>query len=862
MVLLLALSLSARAEDKTFSPAKPQWLPTLTPQEEAKTFVLPKGYYVELVLSDPIIKEPVVSVFDGNGRMYVAEMRSYMQDIDGTDEHAKVGRVSLHWSSRHNGVFDKHTVFIDHLLLPRMILPVADGLLVNETDSDDIWLYRDTNGDGVADKKELVYAGGPRGGNLEHQPSGLIWDRDNWLYQAVSSYRLRLKGTNVVKEPTPSNSGQWGLTQDDYGKLFFVNAGGELGPVNFQEPIVYGAFKAKDEPSLDFMAVWPLVGLADVEGGRNRFRPENNTLNHFTACCGPDIFRGDRLPLDVRGDLFFGEPVGRLIRRAKIEVQDGVTHLVNPYDHSEFMRSTDPNFRPINMVTAPDGTMYIVDMYRGIIQEGNWVKQGSYLRTIVQKFQLDKNIDHGRIWRLRHKDFKLGPQPHMLDETPAQLVKHLTAANGWWRDTAQKLIVLRNDKSVVPALTKMAISDPNPLARLDALWTLEGLDSVSPDFLRVMLADQNPQVRAAAVRVSESVYENGDRSIVPDVRAMAKDSDPNVAVQVMLTANLLKWTDSKQFAETIVSNNQSAGVQTFGQALLLPPAAAHREFSESERRILARGSVIYNQLCFACHGNNGKGMPLQGGAPGTTMAPPLAGSSTVNGVSEGIINVLLKGLSGPVGGKNYGSQMVSMQNNDNEWVADITSFVRNNFGNSSPFINASEVARVRDATKDHNAPWTLDELHAILPQSLANRSQWKVSASHHSDAARLAIDGRIQTRYDTDASQTPGMWYQIELPQATSVCGLRLDAGDSFNDYPRGYKVQLSDDGKTWGEPVASGHGSGVVTEIFFPATKGKFIRITQTGSVSGLFWSIHELRVFEPGAPVMTKAAPVSTFE
>ena len=147
--------------------------PYLTPEEELKTFHLPEGYSMELVLSDPIIKEPVVTVFDGNGRMYVAEMRTYMQNIDGKGELVPTSRVSLHWSSKGDGVYDKHTVFIDNLLLPRMILPLGtNGVLVNETDSDDIWLYRDTNGDGVADTKELFYAGGNRGENLEHQSSG------------------------------------------------------------------------------------------------------------------------------------------------------------------------------------------------------------------------------------------------------------------------------------------------------------------------------------------------------------------------------------------------------------------------------------------------------------------------------------------------------------------------------------------------------------------------------------------------------------------------------------------------------------------------------------------------------------------
>src|SRR5262249_3274601 len=157
----------------------------------------------------------------------------------GNNEMTPVGRVSLHWSSKHDGVFDRHTVFADHLTLPRMILPVNGGLLINETDSNDIWLYRDTDGDGIADTRTLVFAGGRRGGNLEHQQSGLIWGRDNWIYMAVNSYRLRFQGTNMIQEPTGPNSGQWGINQDDYGKMWFVNAGSEIGPLNFQQPIVY-----------------------------------------------------------------------------------------------------------------------------------------------------------------------------------------------------------------------------------------------------------------------------------------------------------------------------------------------------------------------------------------------------------------------------------------------------------------------------------------------------------------------------------------------------------------------------------------------------------------------------------------------
>jgi mono/diheme cytochrome c family protein/glucose/arabinose dehydrogenase len=862
--LLAAMTVHGVATSATNAPDASAAVPYLTAEEELKTFVLPPGYRMELVVGDPIIRDPVVAAFDGDGRMFVAEMRSYMQNIDGTDEHAATGRISLHWSSKHNGVYDRHSVFVDHLVLPRMILPLDGGVLVNETDSDDLWLYQDTNGDGVADEKTLVYDGGKRGGNLEHQPSGLIWDRDNWIYEAANSFRLRLQGTNMIKEPTPPNGGQWGLSQDDYGKLWFVNASGELGPVNFQEPIIYGAFKAMNEPSRSFMEVWPLVGLADVQGGVGRFRPEDKTLNHLTACCGPDIFRGDRLPVDVRGDLFFGEPVGRLVRRAKIEMREGITHLVNPYEKSEFLRSSDPNFRPVNMVTAPDGTLYIVDMYRGIIQESEWVRADSYLRKPVLKYQLEKNFGRGRIWRLRHKDFRPGAQPRMLEEKPARLVSYLAHPNGWWRDTAQKLLVLRGDQSVVPALTKMARKNHSPLARIGALWTLEGLDALSPDLLRRELKDPQEQVRVAAVRASETLYKNGDHSLVPELKSLAGNADPNVAIQVMLTANLLKWPDAKEFIQTVMSNNPAAGVQEIGQQLLRPETRAGRELTASQQKIYERGEVIYKELCFSCHGTTGRGMPLQGGAPGATMAPPLAGSKTVNGLREGVINVVLKGLTGPVNGKTYTALMVPMESNDDAWVAAITSYVRNGFGNVGTFVEASDVARMRAAAKKRSVPWTLDELRAILPQALTNRAQWKVTASHHSGSAALAIDGDIKTRFDTGTSQIPGMWFQVELPQAETISALQLDAGDSVQDFPRGYKVELSADGRTWGQPVATGRGDGVITDIIFPPAQGRFVRITQTGSVDGLFWSIHELNIYKPGAPIQAKAAPVekSKFE
>src|SRR5262249_25624413 len=154
-----------------------------------------------------------------------------------------------------------------------------------------------------------------------------------------------------------------------------------------------------DEIEDDFRVPWGApIGLADMQGGMARVRMPDGSLNHFTAVSGEDVFRGHRLPADLVGDWIFGEPVARIVRRARRVILGGVVQLRNAYPKSEFIRSTDPLFRPVNMSTAPDGTMYVVDMYRGIIQEGTFIGEGSYLDAKVKQYGLDKVIRHGRIW--------------------------------------------------------------------------------------------------------------------------------------------------------------------------------------------------------------------------------------------------------------------------------------------------------------------------------------------------------------------------------------------------------------------------------------------------------------------------------
>ena len=715
----LALPLSLSAQDQEIYQTG-----FLSKEEAMKSIELPEGYELQLVLSDPVIKEPVAVAWDGNGVMYVVEMRTYMQDADASGETEPTSRISRHEDTDGDSVYDKHSIYIDNLLLPRMILPLDDRLMVGVTNTLDLWNYRDTDGDGVADEKIKIYKGGKRGGNMEHQPSGLVWGLDNWIYITYSSVRYRFTDGELIKESIPRGNGQWGLTQDDDGRFYYSRAGAESPAETFQHPPQYGLINTKNQLETDFKKVYPIAPVPDVQGGKKRVGPSGG-INYFTGCAGQEIFRGDALPDELYGDLFIPEPVGRLIRRAKVDRANGLTTLSNTTPESEFIRSRDINFRPLQTVTGPDGCLYIVDMHRGIIQQGNWTKPGSYLRGIIDKWGLDKNTNRGRIYRMVHKDHKPGPRPQMNSLKTKELVKYLNHSNGWWRDTAKRLILLREDRaSTAPLLVKVVLdSKYKTQTRITSLWTLEGMAAAEPELLVKLLSDSDTRVVCNAIRVSETWIKRNNEAVIAALGKLADTSEIEIALQLVNSIEYAEKPSALLIAHTQLLKNHGdhpAIVANIERRNKVVTPRGGAKASKKLTKALKQGQKIYSQLCTECHGGDGRGTPMAG-QQGLTLAPALD-SSRVNGSGESLIRILLHGMQGPLDGKTYAAGIMPPQgSNDDQWIADVATYIRNDFGNKSSMITPETIKSMRDTHSTRKTMWTQKELDELELKELKNK---------------------------------------------------------------------------------------------------------------------------------------------
>lgn len=692
--------------------------PQLSPADAMKTFKVPSGYEVQLVASEPMIEAPVAAQFDPEGRLYVLEMRGFMRNPDAQGEDQPTGRISILEDTDGDGRMDKSTVFLDGLVMPRAFALTQGGVIFGEPPK--LWFARDVNRDGKADEKvELFNDYGDRK-NPEHTANGLVLAMDNWFYNLYHTWRYRWRDGRWDRQPIP-NRVQWGLSQDDYGRLYFTQNSDPLRADLYCSGYAGRALTAKI-PFLNNLVVpdfttWPGKITAGVNRGyQPQVLRDDGSLASFTAACGTVIYRGDNFPASAENQAFICEPSANMIRWQKLQEEGGRITSQNAFEKSEFFTSTDERFRPVNLLNAPDGALYVVDFGRGIIQHRIYMT--SYLRKQVEQRGLGSPLEVGRIYRVVRKGNPLGRKPQLSRAPSSELVKHLSHANGWWRDTAQRLLIENRDTSVVPALRKLALNtNVDARFRLHALWTLEGMGQVTADLANTAIHESNAKLRIAGLRLAEVVLEKtppatNDTTLVAMLDAL-RNGSTEVRIQAALSLGMVRTNNTAHTG--LRETYETTGSEWLKQATalglgLLDPqtntmsSAQLTGLSADELKKFKSGKELYMMSCAACHQPHGLGQE--------GLAPPLVGSEWVGHSPERLTRIVLHGIRGPlkVKGQTYQLEMPPLSVFSDEQVAQVLTYVRREWGHKYPTVETSTVKTVRDATTQRDQAWTSDEL--------------------------------------------------------------------------------------------------------------------------------------------------------
>lgn len=686
--------------------------PPLTPDEALRRFTLQPGYRIELVAAEPMVDTPVVIQFDPAGRLWVVEMRGFMPDADGIGEDQPVGRIVILDDTDGDGRADARKVFLDGLVMPRALLLVRDGVLVGEPPN--LWFYPNVN-DTAGPRVAVATDFGSRA-NPEHTANSLVLAMDNWIYALYHPWRYRFQNGRWERERVPQRA-QWGQAQDDFGRLYYTSNSdhlrGDAVPPHYfgtnigRAPGV-GMAVAKDQ------TVWP----GRVNPGVNRgyqpgtLRPDGR-LARFTAACGTALYRGDALPKDAWGNAFVCEPSANLIRRCLLTDEHGVVSSRNAYHETEFLTSTDELFRPVNALGGPDGALYLADMYHGIIQHRVYLT--TYLRTQSEERGLENVVNRGRIWRVSAANAGRRDRPNLARATSAELVQTLGHANGWWRDTAQRLLVERADATVAPALRELGAKAPNPVTRLHALWTLEGLGQLTPEAIDAALTDAQPKVRAAAIRLAEPFLAGPTGPALQDRLIKAAGDNGEVQMQLVLTLAARRTEPRVLEVLTRLAKHGGSPLARDLAAYQLPKkekpgavaAVKAAPLTAEEQKRFEAGKALYEQVCVACHQQFGQGQP--------GLAPPLAGSEWIGFSDQRLIRILLHGLRGKikVRGEDYEMDMPALGVLEDDQIAAVLTYVRREWGHQYPAVSPATVKQVRQATETREDSWTAQELFKI-----------------------------------------------------------------------------------------------------------------------------------------------------
>ncbi len=527
--------------------------PAKSPEEALKTFETVDGFCVELVASEPMVQSPVAAAFDADGNLYVAEMRDY--PYKPKPGRAPLGTVRLLRDLDGDGRFDQSHVFADGLLWAAGIAPWKGGVFV--TAPPDIWYLKDTDGDGKADVRKRVYSGfGTQ--NQQAMVNNLNWGLDHMIYGASAgnggtirpAENPRSEGVSVDHcdfrfdpvagsfEPISGND-QFGNTFDDWGNRFTCDESHPLSqPVLPRRELARNPFLIVPSTVEDIAGgAVPIFRISPIERWRQIRSSRRIALGARSALAagashhvvdagaGVTIYRGSAYPAEFYGNVFIADAQNNLVHR-RVLVPDGPTFQAvrGPREQStEFLRSSDNWFRPVNFVNAPDGTLYVLDMSRAVIEAIH------IPLDVVKHIDLRRGRGQGRIYRIAPPGFRYSAPAQLSQASTAELVTALCRIDGWYRDTAHRLIYERQDPMAIEPLRQLLSPANAPLAqtRVGALWSLEGLRALRDDDIGKALGDPVPQVRAHAVQLAARRL-NQSPMLVARIVVLSRDADPRV----------------------------------------------------------------------------------------------------------------------------------------------------------------------------------------------------------------------------------------------------------------------------------------------------------------------------------------------
>ncbi len=722
--------------------------PQLSPEEGIKKMHIEDGFTVKLVASEPLVAAPITMSWDDKGRIWVVDMQDYMPDTSGTGEDKPTGKVVILTDTNGDGVMDKSKIFLDSLVLPRAICLIDNGILVAEPPR--LWYYNIKDDRPV--NKKLVDSTYAVGGNVEHQPNGLFRALDNWIYSAKSDKRYRKQGDHWQMEHTHFR-GQWGITQDDHGRLFYNTNSDNLQGDYFSPG--FGAANTNQRGVAGFVTtivddnrVYPVRPTPGVNRGyMEGVLDDSLRLVNFTAACGPVIYQGNSFGDDYKGNAFVAEPSANLIKRNIITDKGYITAGKEAYKGKEFLASEDERFRPVNLSNGPDGALYVVDMYRGIIQHKTYLTP--YLKNEIKERSLTLPLNCGRIYKIVPANST--EKPVQFTNNTNQLVQLLQHPNGWVRSEAQQLLIDKKEKSATTPLRQLLQHTDQPLLLIYALWTMEGLGVLEDKDVMPLLNQSDWAIRMQALSVLPSVInKNNYTQFAAMLQQMAAGNDTLAAPYIAFLAHYIqpfnagsatqlllaltgKYPDNVYVADAIISNLQNKETAYYAEVLKKEPdtslainkrlrkviADIAKAKSSSNAANLAKlypkGAAIFQSLCQTCHGPDGNGT--------AGLAPPLNGSNWVQGDKSRLIPIVLYGLTGPVNvaGKTYKAPEISgdmpgigaNKEFTDEDIAQILSYIRNAWNNKAEKITAADVNTVRAKYKDRQKTFTMEELNGI-----------------------------------------------------------------------------------------------------------------------------------------------------